>query len=155
MSSARARRRAREPFVLEDFLPYRLSVLTNVVSRALAREYTERFDLAVLEWRVIAVVGRFAPMTAGEVSERTAMDKVAVSRAVQALVARGLLEREVDPQDRRRAQLSLSARGRGIRDAVAPRAEALERELVGALSPDEHEQLDRLLAKLTTSAAKL
>ena len=43
---------------LDDFLPYRLSVLTNRVSGAIARHYSERFGLSVPEWRVMAVLGR-------------------------------------------------------------------------------------------------
>ena len=71
---------------LEEFLPYRLSVLTNTVSRAIAHLYSERFSLTVPEWRVIAVLGGSPGLSAAQVAERTAMDKVAVSRAVNSLV---------------------------------------------------------------------
>src|SRR3546814_12463572 len=76
---------------LERFLPYRLSVLSNRVSQTIADFYVERFGLAVTEWRVIAVLGRFAGLSANGVAVRTAMDKVAVSRAVARLLERGLL----------------------------------------------------------------
>jgi len=71
---------------LERFLPYRLSVLSNRVSQTIADAYVERFGLAVTEWRVIAVLGRFPGLSANGVAERTAMDKVAVSRAVARLL---------------------------------------------------------------------
>ena len=75
------------PLELERFLPYRLSILSNRVSQAIAREYTERFNLSMTEWRVMAVLARFngEGMSAREVAERTAMDKVAVSRALARL----------------------------------------------------------------------
>ncbi|MDH3476666.1 MAG: MarR family transcriptional regulator, partial [Rhodospirillales bacterium] len=41
-----------EAFDLETFLPYRLSVVTNRVSRAFARRYSAEFGLSVPEWRV-------------------------------------------------------------------------------------------------------
>ena len=44
---------------LEHFLPYRLSVLSNRISGAIAREYSTRFALTVTEWRVMAVLGRY------------------------------------------------------------------------------------------------
>ena len=72
---------------LEDFLPYRLSVLTNRVSSAIARHYSERFDLTVPEWRVMAVLGGAPDLSAREVAQKTAMDKVQVSRAVAGLIA--------------------------------------------------------------------
>ena len=71
--------------VLEHFLPYRLSVLSNIVSSRIAKSYDERFQLTIPEWRVMAVLGRFPGLTAAEVTERTAMDKVQVSRAVARL----------------------------------------------------------------------
>ena len=77
-------RAERTPSVLEleHFLPYRLSVLSNRISQAIARIYAERFDLSITEWRLMAVMGRYPDLTAAQLVERTAMDKVAVSRAV-------------------------------------------------------------------------
>ena len=60
---------------LEHFLPYRLSVLANRVSRGFARLYERRFDLKLPEWRVIAVLGRHPGITASDVTERTAMTR--------------------------------------------------------------------------------
>jgi len=39
--------------VLEAFLPYRLSVLSNTVSSRIAKSYAARFSLTVPEWRVM------------------------------------------------------------------------------------------------------
>src|SRR5258708_30312989 len=66
---------------LERFLPYRLSVLTNRISTAIARVYVRRFGLTVPEWRVMAVLGRFGAMSAHAGCGKTAMGKVRVSRA--------------------------------------------------------------------------
>src|SRR3546814_15071641 len=83
-----------ETLELERFLPYRLSVLSNRVSQKIADTYAERFGLAVTEWRVIAVLGRYPDLSAGAVAERTALDKVAVRRAVARLLERGLRSEE-------------------------------------------------------------
>ena len=69
---------------LHEFTPYRLSVLTNRISNLIARAYTDRFGISIPQWRVIAVLGEESGITATEVVQRTAMDKVAVSRAVRA-----------------------------------------------------------------------
>jgi len=133
---------------LECFVPYQLSVLSNVVSQEIAQAYGERFGLAVTEWRVIAVLGRFPGMSAAGVAERSAMDKVAVSRAVASLLERGLLHREVDGDDRRRSVLELSAAGREVHAQVAPAALDYERGLLSALSESERAQFSRMLARL-------
>jgi DNA-binding transcriptional LysR family regulator len=73
---------------LGRFLPYRLSVLTNLVSSAIADAYRRRFVLSIPEWRVLAVLARHPGRSATEVSELTRMDAVAVSRAVARLEER-------------------------------------------------------------------
>lgn len=133
---------------LERFLPYRLSVLSNRVSQTIAATYVTRFGLAVTEWRVIAVLGRYPDLSANGVAERTAMDKVAVSRAVARLLQRGLLQRETHGDDRRRSVLALSEAGYRIYDEVAPLALECERRLLAHLDPEEREKLDALIDRL-------
>ena len=133
---------------LDRFLPYRLSVLTNTISAAIARQYAERFDLSITEWRVLAILGRYPALSAGEVAERSAMDKVAVSRAVASLLGSGRLRRAVDDSDRRRSVLSLSARGRRVYEQVAPLAKRHEERLLAHLTEEERVWLDRIIDKL-------
>jgi DNA-binding MarR family transcriptional regulator len=144
-----------EPFALESFLPYRLSVLINTMSRAFARLYGERFGLSIPEWRVMAVLGRFAPLSANEVAERTAMDKVRVSRAVARLSKAGLVGRATDAEDRRRSALRLSKTGRRMHDSIVPMARAIEAGLLEGLSPADRDALDRLVTTLMERARRL
>ncbi|MBK5910756.1 hypothetical protein CCR85_04520 [Rhodothalassium salexigens] len=137
---------------LARFLPYRLSVLSNRISARIADLYERRFDLTLPEWRVMAVLGEAAaddrPMSAQEVAQRTAMDKVMVSRAVARLIAAGRVDRAVAAEDRRRSVLTLTAEGRHIHDAVVPLAQAYERALLDRLSPRDRAALDRVLSSL-------
>ena len=133
---------------LENFLPYRLSVLSNRTSSAIAREYSKRFDLTIPEWRVMAVLGRFPGLSANQVAHRTAMDKVAVSRAVARLLESGRIEREFDEDDRRRSVLHLSEAGYAVYDEVAPQALEFERHLLGGMSAQERGLLFGLLDRL-------
>ena len=133
---------------LDRFLPYRLSVLSNRISQDIAQLYGERFGLNVTEWRILAVLGRYPDLSATEVAERTAMDKVAVSRAVTSLLASGRLKRRLHGDDRRRSVLELSAKGYRIYDEVAPLALRLEQELLSNLDADEQHWLERILGKL-------
>ncbi|MFC3676905.1 MarR family winged helix-turn-helix transcriptional regulator [Ferrovibrio xuzhouensis] len=139
---------ARGPLTLERFLPYRLSVITNRISGALSRHYAVRFGISIPEWRVIANLGRYPGLSANQVAERSAMDKVTVSRAVAGLERKGLLERVRDGADKRRSRLTLSARGTDVYAEIAPLALGFERDLLTALTPDEAQQLDRIIDKL-------
>lgn len=133
---------------LERFLPYRLSVLSNRISQDIARLYSARFNLTITEWRVMAVLGHEGGLSANTVAERTAMDKVAVSRAVSALMAKKILNRQTDPADARRSSLKLSAKGYGVFDQIVPLALAYERRILASLEPSEQSQLLAILDKL-------
>jgi len=140
---------------LDRFMPYRLSVLTNRVSNAIARHYSERFSLSIPEWRVIAVLGQTPGLSAREVAERTAMDKVQVSRAVRSLLAARRLRRVAHARDGRTAHLSLSAHGLAIYNEVVPLALTLEKRLLSVLSAEERKTLDVLLTKLSAGPAAM
>jgi len=136
------------PIELENFLPYRLSILSNTVSQAIANDYQQRYDIGVTEWRVMAVLARFDGLSAREVAERTAMDKVAVSRALSRLVASGRVSRSIHSDDKRRSVLGLTAAGWAIHDDVAPMARARERQVLAKLDAEERVWLERILNKL-------
>ena len=133
---------------LKEFLPYRLSIVTNRISASFARLYSEKFNLSIPEWRVMAVLGQQPGLSADEVCGETEMDKVPVSRAVSKLLDKGLLKRNFSGQDRRRSILNLSEAGYGIYAQIVPLALCYEAELKTVLTAEEQSQLERLLDKL-------
>jgi DNA-binding MarR family transcriptional regulator len=138
---------------LEDFLPYRLAVLSNTVSTTVAKAYDKRFDVSIPEWRVIAVLGRFPGLSAVEVAKRTLMDKVAVSRAVTKLIKNGRIDREFADADKRRSILNLSEDGKSLHDEIAQLALQFERDLLHGFSPEELESLNMLMERLLARAS--
>jgi DNA-binding MarR family transcriptional regulator len=140
-----------DELILEDFLPYRLSVLSHTISTNIARVYEKRFGVSIPEWRVIAILGRFPGLSAVEVADRTLMDKVAVSRAVTKLIKNGRIDRQFADADRRRSILNLSEDGCKVHNEIAPLALQFERELLQGISEEDYETynviLDRLLSK--------
>ncbi|MEL6388096.1 MAG: MarR family winged helix-turn-helix transcriptional regulator [Pseudomonadota bacterium] len=137
---------------LSEFLPYRLSVLSNTVSSGIADAYGARFGLTIWQWRCMAVIGETPGLAARDVAARTAMDKVAVSRAVGGLEALGHVRRSIDPNDRRASHLELSASGRRVYDEIVPLALAYEKRLLEVFSDVERDQLVALLGKLAETA---
>ncbi len=138
---------------LEDFLPYRLAVLSNTVSTTVARAYDKRFSVSIPEWRVIAVLGRFPGLSAVEVAGRTLMDKVAVSRAVTKLIKNGRIDREFADADRRRSILNLSEDGKKLHDEIAQLALQFERDLLDGFSAEEMTSLNGIMERLLARAS--
>ena len=143
------------PFRLEDFLPYRLNVVANLVSQALSRVYAERYDIGVPEWRVLVTLGQYRVMTAKAVGAHSHMHKTKVSRAVRMLESRQLVMRRANRGDLREALLSLTPAGIDIYRDLAPAALVFAQRLVAGVEPCDRAGMDRVLTALTDSAARL
>jgi DNA-binding MarR family transcriptional regulator len=136
-------------FKLEQFFPYRLSVLNEQVSRSLAALYSDRFGLTPPEWRAMAVLAGFQPLSANGICQRTNMDKVRVTRAIARMIEAGLVSRQEDATDRRYVSLRLTAKGTEVYGQILPLVQSREAEILAALSADEISALDTILRKLT------
>jgi len=159
MPSAIARRGARSRTLrLEAYLPYRLSVAANEVSRLVARAYEDRFGISIPQWRMIANLAEHGALTPQQIGRTAGLDKVMVSRAAQGLVERGLLERARNGRDGRSHILALSADGVALHAAIAPLALAFERDLIADWTEEEvgrlHQQLKRLQNKALALAGR-
>ncbi len=138
--------------ILENFLPYRLSILSNTISSTIATACNKQFGLSIPEWQVIAVLGQLPGLSAVEVAERALMDKVAVSRAVTKLIDTGRVDRQFADADRRRSILRLSEEGKRVHDEIAPLALKFEEDLLHALSHDEIQTLSVIMKRLLARA---
>ena len=151
----RSDRKPADGLVLDRFLPYRLSVLSETVSRSIARLYADRFGITIPEWRVLAILGDSGPATSAAIRDRTSMDKVRISRAIQRLLAARLVNRRTDPADRRRATITMSAKGAAVYREVVPLALSREAILLDGFSDDERRVLDALLNRLGDRAGAI
>jgi len=137
-----------KPLDLERFLPYRLDILAEGVSRALSRIYKAKYGLGVPEWRVLAHLGQYAPITAKAIGTHSRMHKTKVSRAVAELEKLGFLVRSGSDEDRREELLSLTAKGKAAYDELAPKAAAFARHLLDDLSAGERRALEHIIDRL-------
>jgi DNA-binding MarR family transcriptional regulator len=139
-------------FRLEDFLPFRLSVAAESVSRLINQHHLVQTGLGMSEWRLLAAVGRagiLSPTTAGV---STSMDKVKISRAAASLVARGVLRQSPDPKDGRGRLLRLTRKGTAAYAGIAVTARRIDATLGAGLTKTELNTLHKALGKLNDHA---
>ena len=162
MGGSTAKDRAREPaelhpapLKLEEFLPYRLYVVANLVSQALSRIYVDRYGIGVPEWRILVTLGQFEVMTAKAIGAHSHMHKTKVSRAVSALEQRKLIVRRENRADRREALLSLTPAGRAIYRDLAPSALEFAKRLLETIDPADRAAFERAVDRLTERSRTL
>lgn len=138
----------RMKFALDQFLPYRLSVLAGRVSREFADSYQPRFGLSIAEWRVLAHLSQSGSVSVRDIHRRADLEKSKASRAAARLEAAGLIRKSADPSDRRLVALTLTVKGREAMDELIPLGRAYEATLLARLSPEDRAALDRILTRL-------
>ena len=133
-------------------MPYRLSILSNRISGIIAETYRDKFALSITEWRIMAVLGEYSGSSADEVSVKIQIEKSIVSRALQKLLARHLVSRQVDGADRRRQNLKLTKTGMEIYQQVVPVSYDYEDRLQECFSDKERDVFNSLIDRLYNHA---
>lgn len=140
---------------MKDRIGYRFLHLAGQQMRCLLEMYGARYRLTLGEWKVLGVIGFFAPMSSIEVSEHTSLEPDKVSRTTEQLVRANLVTREKDPRDRRRVVLSLSAEGKRAYAEIEKVRHAIEVELLTVLNERELNSLYSTLNKLDARANEI
>lgn len=121
-------------FVLDEFLPYQLSVLAAQISREFSALYKSQFGITRPEWRVLAHLSQTdSPVSVREIFDRVDMDKSKVSRAASRLESSGHILKSVNPTDRRLVELRLTDKGRAMVAELEPLARQFETEVLKRL----------------------
>jgi len=139
---------------LQRYFPYRLAVLAEQVSMAVADVYAKRFHLTRAEWRILAALGDGSETAATDIGRITTLDKMQVSRAMQRLERRGIVRRAEARSDRRKRMVRLTDDGRALYAEIVPLALAREAAILATLSIEERRMLDRMMDRVCDTAAR-
>ena len=134
-------------FDLDGYLPYRLAVAAEKVSKALAGQYRDRYGISIAEWRVLVNVGYAKDQSIRDIESRVSMDKTKVSRAASRLEAAGYLTKTMDDGDRRLLKLTLTPKGATLLAEIVPLAQSFQAEVQARLGP-QYDALQSALERL-------
>jgi DNA-binding MarR family transcriptional regulator len=142
-------------FSLDDFMPHRLAVATRALSSVFADTCLRQADVSIPEWRLLASIGRMGNASPTIIGQQADMDKVQISRASAALVARGILKSIRDTSDGRGRKLSLTKKGVALHNDVMKLSSEFRNELTTLLGKPETDKLGKSLSKILKYAARV
>jgi DNA-binding MarR family transcriptional regulator len=106
------------------------------------------YDVTPSQVRAIRVLSTHGGVRSSELAQHLRIAPRSATEVVDALVAKGLVERSPDPGDRRATLVSLTEHGRELSEEVR-RARGVESEkLFGRLTKTDRADLARILRKL-------
>src|SRR5258708_1794783 len=137
------------PSKLEEHLGYWLRCLSNFVSHSFA-ERLETQDVSVAQWVVLRTLYSSSGVTLNQAAQEVGVDKSSLSRMVERLVHKGLVNR-LEGDDRRSVGLSLTASGRKIVPQLAALADENDDAFFETLSLKQREELLKTIKHLLTA----
>ncbi|WP_121119856.1 MarR family winged helix-turn-helix transcriptional regulator [Croceibacterium ferulae] len=141
--------------LLQQTLPERLMLASSSVSGRISREYKTRFGVSVIEWRVIAVLYEYGPLTQTELTDRTLMGKVAIHQACKLLEERHLINRSPNACDRRSHLVDLSMAGQDLYQRIMPVVADISRRIMGVLTVEEQCHFRAMLERVNDQVSRL
>ncbi|MEQ9259753.1 MAG: MarR family winged helix-turn-helix transcriptional regulator [Roseovarius sp.] len=133
---------------------YRMAFIVNFFREPNMRRMERETGLIRPELTVLICLNFRQGLNARDICEITEQPSNTVSRAVNALLAKGLVTSTRDPVDTRRKLLGLTDEGQRLHDRVMAIFAESERRMLEALTGEEVETLTRLLDKLARDVAR-
>lgn len=154
---SRSAPRASQPARAEirELISFRIHAVANLLSRGAALAYRREFDVSLMEWRTLALLGAHQPLSLNELSRHAGLDKSQMSRVVAGLSRRALVLRGPDSADGRGVRLTLSRAGAKLYEGLIASANRRNDAFAAVLSVEERRQLDDMLARLADKAREL
>ncbi|MBE1496195.1 DNA-binding MarR family transcriptional regulator [Amycolatopsis lexingtonensis] len=126
----------------------------NKVATLGARLTAERMPLgARADFAVLAALEEYGALSQAEIGRRLGLDRNDVSGILARLESGRRVDRQADPDNRRRNLVTLTAAGRQYLEELQQHAGTVQAELLAGLDRTEQRQLQSLLAKLLDSHA--
>ncbi|WP_292020169.1 MarR family transcriptional regulator [Maritimibacter sp. UBA3975] len=126
---------------MDTFFPYQLAVAAAALSGEIEDVYRREGGLSREEWRLLFLLADVEALTSKELSRRSSLDKVQISRAAHRLEEKGLISGQRSTQDRRLRDYACTDAGRAHFHALFPRVQARAEEVMGRMDPADRAAL--------------
>jgi DNA-binding MarR family transcriptional regulator len=139
----------------EALITFRISVLSQLLSRLVDASVTKKLNISSRQWRVLVILNRLGPSTSGDVARMAHFDHSQVSRVSFELAERGLVSHQDDATDRRKQILSLTNAGKAVLMEGIGDSMMRQEQLRGCLSAEEYAVFSKALDALTAAAKNM
>jgi DNA-binding MarR family transcriptional regulator len=146
-----------QPVPQRDPTPYAERVIMTA-GRAVRNAYDARFkrlDLNMTEGALLATIRRFGPLTQRELAELLYIGRAAAGQFVDRLEARGLVQRDTDPDDRRVWIVSTTREGKALSIEAFDIYFKTAADLTHGLTDAQRERMIKLLLSIQGNAEEI
>ena len=126
----------------------------NRLGFVLRRDLQDRFrangiKMGAEEWAVLLLLWQEDGQTPGALAQRSVKDQTTLTRLLDGMVRKGLVNRTRDANDRRRVRVNLTTKGQGMQATLVPLAAGLIEQSQRGISTDDLQTTRRVLQQMT------
>ncbi len=105
--------------------------------------------------RILFVLWKNDYLTIGEISRRTSLAANTVSIVVDGMVQKGIVERKINPDNRRQTMISLTEYARTLQEQYEKVSQTMNRLFYQGFSEEEREDFERYLVRILDTLTQL
>ena len=122
---------------------------TRAMSRMLQNNFINAgYDITIEQWVIIVNLNRKDGQFQQQLANNTYKNKTSVTRMINSLQKKNIVERLSDPKDLRQKRIYLTDNGRQLFKNLAPLARKVQEEATQGIEPDEMESCKNILLKI-------
>jgi len=140
---------------LELFLPHKIALLSDAISRSLAQIYSDRFGLSRDEFRLLTALNHYSELSMSGAAQYTTVDNMQLTRVATKLEVKGFVNRKSSKEDRRSKLLCLTGAGIELLKEVETVVLAREKYLFSPLSEEQRAALETTIEIIAQRANDL
>lgn len=121
-----------------------------VVRKELAQRFRDNgFDVGPEEWAILLILWNKGAQTPSVLADATIRDRTTVTRLLDGMVAKGLVKRDIDPNDRRKTRVQVSELGLSLKDGLVAVAQGLIAQTLDGLSSEDVDTTVQTLRRMS------
>jgi DNA-binding MarR family transcriptional regulator len=132
---------------LDGFAPYLMNRIMRRYNADMRAEMAA-LGLSTTKMRVLSVLSVMDGLQMTDLGVHAVTEQSTLSRAVEAMVADGLVRREADPDDNRASRICLMPAGRAAFERLWPHMASSHERILQGITPDERRVLIGTLQKM-------
>lgn len=141
---------------MELLLSHTLGFILNVTNSKVKNELCRNlkpYDITPEQWGLINILFNEDGISQRELSEKSFKDQPTTTRILDNLEVKGLIKRQINPEDRRTFMIFLTDKGRNLRDTLLPIAKKTIQKALTGFKEEEIDQLKMWLNKIYNNLA--
>ena len=139
---------------MENTLGTAIFLTSKAMERAAEYRIKKNMDLTPLQWKTILTLNYFNGISQKELAGKIYVDGSTLVPVIDRMEKNGLVERKLDPKDRRNNLIFLTKKSKSLVDSIIKIIQQLLKEFYKGVSQKEQEKMRTELKKIMDNADK-